>query len=298
MRRWIVVALLMLCGALGARAQDMTTAAAQLDSTKIIVGSPVKLTLEVQHRPLLGTLQWPVIRDTFNHLEVLQRGKIDTQSDGSATLYRQELVLTGFDSGAFAVPPIPFVVKPDAGAPYTAYTEPLPLVVTTVPVDTSKPFMPIRDIVAAPSSLTVNWIIVGVALLLIVLGYYFLLRRRKAKKLAAIQGPKKNGLERLQALEAEGLVKRGALKEHYTKLADIIRDEVAARFKVPARERPTGEILRDAEGKVPAASLPLLKEVLEEADAVKFAKAHPDEQAVAKSMVQARQFLNQTSGTA
>lgn len=93
-----------------------TTATARIDATQIMVGDQARVFLEVQHNPA-NRLQWATIPDTFNNLEVVEKGKIDTIANGGLTTYRQRLLITGFDSGMFKVPPFVFSVIPGNDTP-------------------------------------------------------------------------------------------------------------------------------------------------------------------------------------
>ena len=82
-------------------AQGNATAGARIDAAQITVGDELRLFIEVQNNTAKDQLQWAVIPDTFNTLEVKERGKIDTIKQGDITIYKQRLVITGFDSGIF-----------------------------------------------------------------------------------------------------------------------------------------------------------------------------------------------------
>src|SRR6185312_11881280 len=83
---------------------QQTTATARMDATSITVGDQARLFIDVQHNPATGNLVWANIPDTFNHLEVVEKGKIDTLKQGNTITYRQRLLITGFDSGVFKIP--------------------------------------------------------------------------------------------------------------------------------------------------------------------------------------------------
>src|SRR4051812_8602163 len=82
---------LLLCFSVAA--QD-TRVSARMDANHIMVGDQARLFIDVQHDPATGNLQWATIPDTFNHLEVVERGKIDTLKQGNNITYRQRILIT------------------------------------------------------------------------------------------------------------------------------------------------------------------------------------------------------------
>src|SRR5436190_8669 len=101
---WTLLTACCLLAAPTTRAQTAATAAARIDARQIMVGDQARLFIEVQN-PSAASLQWAVIPDTFNNLEVVERGRIDTIRNGAAVSYRQRLLITGFDSGMYQIPP-------------------------------------------------------------------------------------------------------------------------------------------------------------------------------------------------
>ncbi len=143
-------------------AQGDAKAGARLDANQIVVGDQARLFIQVQNNPSLGRLQWATIPDSFNNLEIVERGKIDTTRQGDIVTYRQRLLITGFDSGVFKIPAFVFPVIPNTGAAYTVQTDSFGLLVQTVEVDTTKGFKGIKGIVYVKSNwLDYIWFIVG-----------------------------------------------------------------------------------------------------------------------------------------
>src|ERR1700748_1316302 len=122
--------------ALRATAQGDAKVSARIDATHIMVGDQVCLFLEVEQNPNTGKQQWATIPDSFNNLEVVEKGKIDTTRQGSIVVYRQRLLITGFDSGVFKIPAFTFSEIPNSGNAYTLQSDSFNIVVQTVAVDT------------------------------------------------------------------------------------------------------------------------------------------------------------------
>lgn len=76
-------------------AQGTATATARLDAQKITVGDQARLFLELRYDPNADVLQPIVLPDTFNHLEVVEKSKLDTGREGNMVVLRQRLRITG-----------------------------------------------------------------------------------------------------------------------------------------------------------------------------------------------------------
>ncbi len=110
-------------------AQNDASVVVRTDAKQIMIGDQARVFIEAKINPSSCRLEWAAIPDTFNDLEVVERGKIDTVKDGGFVTYRQRLLLTGFDSGVFMVPGFVFPVIPNSGNPYTIQTDSFQLLV-------------------------------------------------------------------------------------------------------------------------------------------------------------------------
>lgn len=273
---------LLLAGPAGL-AQGDVTVGARADATQILIGDQARIFLELRHQPSTSRVAWAAIPDSVDKLEIVEKGKIDTVKNGTMVTYRQRLLVTGFDSGLFAVPPFQFAVMPQQGTPYVLQTDSIPLLVQTVPVDTTQPFRPIKDIIAVKSSwLDYLWLIIGCLLFLgLALFVVLYFRKHKAAK-APVKVPvpaetlQQKALRLLAELEREELWQKGQVKEYYVRLTEIVRGYIEARFRTPALELTTDELLDKARTNrdlIPVADR--LHTILHTADLAKFARAEP-----------------------
>lgn len=296
--RAAVAAFLML-PAVQTLAQGDVRASARMDARQITIGDQARVFIDVQATPSSGTVQWAQIPDTFNKLEIVERGKIDTLRQGNTVTYRQRLVVTGFDSGMYRVPSFVFTVVPQGGTPYTVSSDSLELLVNTVAVDTTQAFKPIKSIMAAQTTWRDYLLYIlggGVFVALIVLVIIYFLRNKK------VAVPKPAGpqlslqdhvLQLLAALDAKQLWQKGQVKQYYIDLTDIVRNYIEARFSTPALELTTDELLYKVQlHKELQPYYSLLRSVLYTADLAKFAKAEPTPMEHTDSMEKARQFVN------
>ncbi len=265
-----------------ALAQGDATATARMDARRIIVGDQVRLFIEVRNNPSAGRVEWAAIPDTFNSLEIVERGKIDTHKTGGYITYKQRLIITGFDSGVFKVPAFVFPIVSLGGQPYTVQTDSFQLLVETVPVDTTKAFKPIKGIMQVDWSwLDYVWYIVGgvVLLVAIIVALVYFMRRKKPAPVVP-EGPKETLQEHtmrlLSELDTKQLWQKKQVKEYYVELTDIVRNYVEARFNTPALELTTDELLYKVQmHRELQPYYNLLTTILTTADLAKFAKAQP-----------------------
>lgn len=263
-------------------AQGNASVTARLDATTITVGDQARLFIEVKQKKDEARLQWAMIPDTFNTLEVVERGKIDTQQNGNIITYKQRLLITGFDSGSFQIPSFQFAVIPNSGVPYTLQTDSFYILVNTVAVDTSKPFRPIKDIILVKRTWQdYIWWIFGFTIIAIgVITLILNINKRKKTKPSLPTPPQESLYERtiriIGVLEEKQLWQRGYVKEYYTELTDIFRGYLEERFNTPAMELTTDQILDNAHRHPDMRKYyDELANLLTTADLAKFAKAQP-----------------------
>jgi hypothetical protein len=288
--------------ALRAAAQGDAKVTARIDATHISVGDQVRLFLEVEQNPNSGKLQWAAIPDSFNHLEVVEKGKVDTTKQGNIVVYRQRLLITGFDSGVYTIPAFVFSEIPNSGTAYTLQSDSFALTVQTVAVDTTKPFKGIKGIIMVKATwLDYIWYIVG-GLVLIVLAIFVTLYFVRNKKVAppAPKGPpetlQQKTLRLLSELDQQHLWQQNKVKEYYTELTDVIRVYIEARFHTPAMELTTDDLLAKARtNKEMVSYYSILASILSTADMAKFAKAQPLPIEHTEAMDNAKRFVQEST---
>jgi hypothetical protein len=273
----------------------------KLDPPQIMVGDRARLFLEVTNHTSKGTLYWAQIPDTFNTLEVIEKGKIDTIVAGDIVTYKQRLLITGFDSGISQIPSFYFALRSSTGDSFYIQSDSLNLLVQTVAVDTTQAFKPIKNIIYVKASwLDYIWYILGgIVLLFGIIALTVYLARRKKPILVIPEGPKETlqeeALRLLNELEAKQFWQNDKIKEYYVDLTAIVRGYIESRFQTAALELTTDELLQKV--KVHRDLMPhysLLSIILHTADMAKFAKAQPLPQEHIDTIDKARQFIRGT----
>jgi hypothetical protein len=295
-----------LFGASAVSAQE-ATATATLDTSSILIGDQIHLKLNLTV-PRPASVVWANVADTItSKIEVIKRSTIDSvltgQPEGMKTL-TQMLTITSFDSGYIAIPPFIFLYKSKGDNDYkSAETEAILLEVRRPEVNLSDEIKDIKGPMKAPVTFAelLPWILAALGVALLTYGIiYYIRKRRKAEPLIQLRHkpalpPHVIALEALENLRAKKLWQSGKIKEYHTELTEIIRVYIEGKFKVMALEMVTTDILESLRSKaIESATQTKLKNMLELADMVKFAKEHPLPQEQEQSMDYAIDFVKDT----
>lgn len=274
----VVMTVLSVCmGALlPAKAQSPIRTA--LDSTQILIGDQVHLTIETPFQDGLS-VTFPALADTITSQVEVVSSETDTlrPKDGQAML-RHVLTLTSFDTGFIVIPPLPVLIGTDTFA-----TEPQLVYVADVAIDETADVKDIEEPLDPPFDWysLLPWLI-GYALLgiLIPLIYYLIKKRKRQPAVALPPAPSEpahvTALARLEALRQQKLWQADRAKEYHIELTDIVRQYLEQQFGIMALEQTTDEITYAMERQgIDRALIADLRKVLLLADLVKFAKARP-----------------------
>jgi len=281
-----------------------------LDSSKIRIGEQVKLDIYVSYDASQKDfkLEWPKIGDTITgKIEVISATAIDTtipdKNNPSIIQQHQQLLVSAYDSGYFAIPGFKFILNNDTNK--AMYTEPLLLEVHTVPTDTSaSKIKDIKTVLNEPFNWKwfLNYIYWGAGTILFIalavfIWYYYSKRRRE--KIMEPEKPKIpahiTALATLEKIKEEQVWKEGKVKEYYSSISDAIRLYIEERYNVFALESTTDEIMTAFRSQViDPESKNKLQQLLQLSDLVKFAKMAPIESENEMALQNAFDFVNGT----
>ncbi len=274
---------------------------ASIDSTAILIGEQTVIHLDVTTNKGQAVLL-PVFPDTIMRgIEVIEMLKPDTSDLGNDRLQiRQDYLITSFDSSLYRLPPFLVVAGEDS-----AYSNSLGLKVSTLPVDVeTKEIYDIKDVMKPPfvfsDYLWILWIILGIIIVTLIIVFIVLKMKGRAHVIPGIKKepdlpPHVRALMELDELKARKLWQQGKVKDYHSKLTDALRRYIEERFNTPAPEMTSGEILNKVRNLSDADSVyDNLKQILQLADFVKFAKYNPLPDENQLSMVNAYLFINQT----
>ncbi|MFN7115360.1 MAG: RDD family protein [Saprospiraceae bacterium] len=255
---------------------------ARLDSTRILIGDQVKMHIQL-NAPGNVRVQPPdlTVFDSLQGVEIVDTTAWDTLQRGANYILEQELTLTSFDSGVYILPRIP-VTYLQNGKIGIAETNTLRLEVSTIPIasDTVQ-LAPIKPIIQEPRTLEdlVPYLIPLLIIIIIGCIIYLIVNRKKKPKVVAPPKPllpHEIALQKLVTLQQQNLWQKGEVKQYQTELTFIIREYLENRFKIPALESTTDEIVQNLrKTDIEERWRDRLQELFVNADLVKFAKAQP-----------------------
>ena len=249
---------------------------AEIDTTNIRIGEQFQLKISVDE-----TQNVIIPKIQLKGLEVIDSTRIDTIKNSLIRRY----ILTGFDSGAFYIPQQQIFVKNQA-----FLTDSLLINIATIAIDTLKvKKFPIKSIKKEPYTFDDFRIYIYLILaILAIIGfwiYWFVIKKRKETEDAPTYRtlpPFEEAILRLNELDEKLLWQNNKVKEYYSELTEIVRGYIERELKVPALENTTDEVLamikdfKNADSiETSKETIKKLKDLLQEADLVKFAKSKP-----------------------
>ena len=281
---------------------------ARLDTGAMLIGDHVGLKLQF-NGPAGSQVLWPVFNDTIlQNIIIIGRSKIDSsfskyKKDLTLT---QELNLTCFDTGVYTFPQIPFRYRllPDTSVK-TASTGLSMLMVHTVKVDTTNVIKPIKGPLKIPITFLemLPYILLALALIaLTLILIWYIQKRKKNEPLIQIRQkgklqPHEKALRDLEKLRIRKLWQEGHIKEYHSELTDILRTYIEEGFGIPAMESTTFEIIEKLK-QVNDFTEPVIekvKQILQLADMVKFAKRIPLPQDNENALNSGIEFIRETT---
>ncbi|MEZ5025427.1 MAG: hypothetical protein R2739_02510 [Chitinophagales bacterium] len=276
------------------------TASASTKDKEFLIGDwiPVDLFMSA---PTNNKVAFPNLNDSISEtIEVANYTPIDTIKKGNQNEYHQLVNLIVFDTGKINLPQFQFLIE-NNGKIDSITSQPILVHVAGVKIDTSKDIKDIKEPLKVP--LTFKEIlpyIIGalIAILIIALLIWFFKYRKKKKEKIDEKytlPPHVWALKELDKLQQKKLWQSGDVKNYYSELTDIARTYIELRYKIPAMEKTTDELMASMHKGVLKQSLKTdLNEVLTLSDFVKFAKAQPDFMENENAIKVVKDFIDKT----
>ena len=258
------------------------TATASTKEKEYVIGDwiPVDLFISATSN---NKVAFPNLKDSISEtIEVANYTPIDTVKKAGQYEYHQLVNLIVFDTGKILLPQFQFFVN-NNGKVDTILSEAILVHVAGVKIDTTKDIKDIKEPLKIP--LTFQEILpylIGAFILAILAGvitWFFMERKKKQKPVDEkyLLPPHVWAFKELDKLQQEKLWQTGEVKNYYSRLTDIARTYIELRYKIPAMEKTTDELMASMHKGMMKQSLKKeLNEVLVLSDFVKFAKAQPD----------------------
>lgn len=285
-KAYIFTAIIAICTYLIPAISSATTytVKARLDSAYILMGKQTTIHIEVVGNLAENgnlTSNDSLWRDV--ELVGITDPEIKELGNGRKEL-RRDMIIQAFDSGLYTLPPILYVQGQESVA-----SNELVLKVIPVNVDSLISIHDYADVASAGSHLFDFmpdwmtdyglWILLALAVIGISIFVYMKWLRKGKLPLIPTRKPippYQVAMQALQQLQTQHLCERGEEKEYYTKLTEILRVYLYNRFGINAMEMTSSQIIDSVRTNEDAkTSESLMKEILETADFVKFAKVRP-----------------------
>jgi hypothetical protein len=256
-----------LASVLWLNAQSIPEVKASVDHDSILIGEPIRLTLEADIPENSPIRFFPV--DTIPHFEFLDRGKIDTSNTSEGTFLRRVMVITSFDSGHWVIPQLTIGdgIVTDSIAIDVGYSE----------FDRSQDYHDIKEILEvkpAEKKTPWWWYAIGAGLIILLIIFIIVLRKKKPK-VAAVEvpiDPYADAMNELTKLRASQLDQ----KQYYSYLVNIFRLYISRKKGIHSLQKTTDDLVIQLKGiGMNKDSFEKLSQALRLSDYVKFAKYVP-----------------------
>ncbi len=275
-------------------AQNTPVVKAEIDTTNIRIGEQFefKITVNDTANVIIPKLE------KLTGLEIIEDKKIDTLKNQLIKKY----ILTSFDSGAYYIPQQQIFIRQRLHL-----TDSLLIKVASVKVDTTKQKMfPIKAIQSEPYQFDdfkpYLWYAL-IALIIIGLMLYFILRKKKEVEEEVVVPalpPFEEAIQKLHELDEKLLWQNNQIKEYYSELTEIVRGFIERELKVPALESTTDELIdiltdfNDSKAiSTTKETIKKLRDLLREADLVKFAKSKPFSEQIEANRKEAEEVVTE-----
>ena len=307
MKKYVLILMAMFALLGGLNAQNVEVEG-KVENTKVQVGKPFTLDLSLKV-PYGWFVEWNdfAIDTLSEQLDIIKRGNVERSADAdSNVIVKQQLTLMTFDTGQIQVPAVGLTYAKSFDDPMRmqAFTEPIDLYSTTIVVDTLQPYKPIVGPIDAPIQMkeVFPWILGVLLLALVVVGILYWRKHRKTKVDAdgnIVRGPVippyDKAVDDLKRLREEKMWQSGKVKEYFSTLTDIAREYIEGQFGVNAVEMTTDDILEEVKPlHFSSETYNKLKETMEVADLVKFAKYSSSNLESENAMNSMTDFVNES----
>ena len=287
-------------------AQD--SAAVNVEYKTIRIGEQVPIQLQFYFNTIDSLpVDWPQF-DNFltNDIEIIDRSEVKTIPLDSTNQYKflqeQTLIITSFEPKRHSIPGLTFGHQDSL-----YFSNAVDFIVNTVEVDTSKGITDIKPIYEVEYPVTEQisdwtkdnwyWFLILILVAIIV----WLVIKFKNRPVEEKPEPKIiipahiKALEVLNQLKTEQAWESENKKQYYSKLTDAVRLYLEDRYKIQALEKTTREIIADLKYvNISVDDKYFLKEILKQADFVKFAKFKPNNEDGLMALNKSVEFVEKT----
>ena len=272
----------------------------RFDPDTITIGDPVQLRLRIEADENLHVYLDPIDDSEHEHLEIDKPQVKQIKSEESLTgkaRYEVTYPLRAFAIGTHSLPPIKIKYTDADGNSRSVQTSAYPFEVQSVKPSGTTEMKGIKG----PWSVSTNWFLYILAALLVIMLagvlIFFYLRKRARPidfqpEVVSQRQPHEIAYEQLNQIEGMNWVAQGEMKIYHIEISHAIRQYIAARYRIPALEMTTQELLDCLQPEdIPKA---LVRQFFANCDLVKFARYNPTKPEAHERMEEARQIVDET----
>ena len=287
---------------------------ATIDTDTIVIGDQRELHIKATNRNAGKPM--PVV--VFPSMEMLSTGTVEAltshndtvkSKDGTIESIEQVVTVTSFEAGRNAITGI--VVQSEEGGSAILLAPEDSLFIEAVyeaTADTTKCELG-EDAPFQKEAYTfweiARWILLAIAVAVLAVAIVLIIRSRKTHQpMPFLPKPKqipadKKALNELEALRRKELWQKGRIKKYYTDMTDIVRRFLRNMYGISAAEMTSRQTLRAFHNisDWSEESETLLRQLLHQADMVKFAKSQPQSHEHDMAMQNAINFIRKVAET-
>jgi hypothetical protein len=255
------------------------------ERTELLIGDQLKAELKIESVQGMN-IEFPQSAELWKSekVEILNVSDIEkVNGNDKKQLLKQSITLVFWDTGNYVLPPLAFTFTTGNGTD-TAFSE-TALIKVKYPdgiTGDSTYLAPIKNILEEKKTfwdylIDYQYVIYTILLIAIIAAAaYFYLKYRKTTERKGELSPEKKALESLEKLLAEEYSQKNQHGLYHEGISTIVRTYLNEKFGIKALESICSEIIENINDGQLSESLRMeLKDVLETADLVKFAKASP-----------------------
>lgn len=288
-----------------------TMITAKLDSVSILMGRVTPLRIEVVkdkdkkgELPLYKALsEGRIVGLLTDTIEISSASVPDTIEIGNSRIQiNYQMIVQSFDSGDYKIPGIHYIEGQD-----TTISDDLFLKVVPVGVNANDVISPMTGVQPPQGGSIfdflpdwfIKWWWLIILAIIIIIGVLWGVRRYNTVGYVLPKKPEDPphvvALRSLNKLKRRHLWEDGNEKEYYTVLTEILRTYLEKRFEIKALEMTSAQIISTLESNPELKSCrSMMRQILDMADYVKFAKVRPLPDDNVKSFENAKKFIEET----
>ncbi len=263
---------------------ERISVSSSVDKSRITIGDLIRYTVTVTHDENVE-VELPGLGANLGGFEIRDYDVQDPYKKDGMVVSKAEYIISTFFTGEFEIPPLTVTYwTVEDSTILTLTTEKIKIVVESVKPSEAGDIRDIKPPVEIPRDWWQwgRWFVFGGSLLVFALLGWILYRRKKqGKGLLPVreeppQPPHEAAYEQLDRLRQSDLLERGAIKEYYITVSEIVRRYIEGRYFVIAMEMTTFEVMEGlSTADLPEEEYQLFRTFLSNCDLVKFAKHIP-----------------------